>query len=959
MALRSTTIQVPIKGLSTQANSKNALPGDADLIENMHAVLFGPNSGELRKRNGGTPRTTNILGGGSITNARRMVSFGTEQLLITDTELYSWSSIAGAWVAKGPLTPAALSTVAVATSISSQTRVLPDAAVGGGYLCQISRTGSIIQGSVVDLSTGATTLDDFDLFGAPNANGARVVALATCFMIIAMSNNGSTLSAVKIAYATPGTVSAVTTIATNANLANQCWDVARAGSADQVMIAYNGDAAALLRAVLWNSNMTSAGALTYADQAGGCVGFLTHDYADGKAHLAWCNTGFGVRTLDITISGWTAGTAVAVDFTVTTARNITGYRAGGVDTLFAEVPGASDWLNKIQRSAGGAFADWQLGMGLRSRVFKVGSGYYVGSAYADGQQDKYFVLNAADATSPPQVIANALDGLASGLTKLKSSLASVPAISSTVVAWPVERFAAKVGTIEVYGAAYLRVDFAPGALSDPKQIGDVLFFPGAAVRMYDGVATAEAGFPVAPVLYQMTTNTIGTLTPLATYSIVATYVFVDSMDQPWESSPSDPLEVTLTGGDNWIQFRASALRLGNKAKVYLKVYVTDPDGDSYSFSSVTPNFSASDYSTCTVSAPGDPAEGELYTVGGKFPHSAFPPASYIEAWGDRLILAGTDEPGDFWPSNPIRSGEGVSVSDQLVIALQSNGDAAVSVNEMEDRLIFFAETSIYWTAGQGPSLNGDGQYTQPARIEADVGAVDARSVTKTKEGLIFKSLKGIWLLTRALQLVRIGAAAEAYDSLTITSGCVVEGLSEVRLTTDSGRTLVYHTEWKGEDGIGNWATFTGQPAVDSIMWGGKWCYLSSAGVVTEETAGSWQDNGANFTAKLSIGWLNLAGLFGEYRVWEIQFLADIMSSFTLNAAISVDFDPAVVQPATKAVTVATIPPIPVKPLRQDVRSLYLTLSETSSGEGFRIAGLAVELGVEGRMKSTAPSARMT
>lgn len=966
MALRSTTVQVPIRGLSTQANAENAIPGDADVIENMHARLFSATTGELVKRNGTTSYALDVLGGGTITNARKTAKFGSEELLVTDTGLYSWSSIAGAWVFKGNLTPAALSTKFVASTINSTARTLTDGAIGGGYYCGLSNSGGTVLVTVIDLSSGTTVLNDSTTTAGAAFNGTHVVALSDRFMIITATNAG-TFKALSVTYAAPSTISAATVIATNGSVATARWAVARNGTTDQVLIAYNGDAANRLRAVLWNSNMTSAGSFLFAEQPDGAICWLHHDYSDGKAYIAYVDSTRGTKLLDVTLSGFTAGSASLIDGALLVGRNITGYhQQGPVNTLFVEVAGTQTYYNQVKRSTGGAFATWQRGAGLRSSIFKVASTYYVGVAYEDGLQDKYFVLNASDTTSPPQVIATALDGEGSGLSALASWLSAVPAISSTVVALPVEKFEEQFGPVvngtAVYGAVYLQLDFAPTGLSSPKQIGGSLMLPGAIVRMYDGVTTTEAGFLVAPIVRNGSSIPGAGNVPAGTYEVIAIYVYEDGQGQAHRSPPSDPYTLVVAAVSIVAQVDVTNCRIGDKgSRAWIDLYYTAASGTTYYSRTAGGGSTGADFLTIPVADLTSANQGEeLYTTGDKFPHSAVPPASLLEVFRNRLFLSGTDASNELWVSDEVLPGAGVSMSDQLVIEMQADDGGEISaMAEMEDRLVLFKEKSIYHLNGQGPSLNGDGQYEQPARLEADLGSANQLGVTKTKEGLVFKSLKGIYLLTRGLQLVFIGAEVQVYGSLTLTSGTVPDDLAEVRLTTSEGRTLVYHTEWKNEAGIGRWSTFTGQAAIDSAVWGGQWVYLASNGTVHVEVDGQWADDGAPVQALLSIGWMNLAGLFAEFALWEIQLLLKCMGTFTLNAAIAIDLIATTVQSLTLACTTATPVPVAIEPLHQSLRSLYLTLSESSTTEGFRISGLALDVGVEGRIKTTAPSARMT
>ena len=79
------------------------------------------------------------------------------------------------------------------------------------------------------------------------------------------------------------------------------------------------------------------------------------------------------------------------------------------------------------------------------------------------------------------------------------------------------------------------------------------------------------------------------------------------------------------------------------------------------------------------------------------------------------------------------------------------------------------------------------------------------------EGLMFKSSKGIYLLSRALELKYIGADVEAYNAFDVTSAQLIPTVYEVRFTLTNGVCLVHDYY------VDQWSVYTNIAAVDATM----------------------------------------------------------------------------------------------------------------------------------------------
>jgi hypothetical protein len=219
--------------------------------------------------------------------------------------------------------------------------------------------------------------------------------------------------------------------------------------------------------------------------------------------------------------------------------------------------------------------------------------------------------------------------------------------------------------------------------------------------------------------------------------------------------------------------------------------------------------------------------------GGPLGYGPPPAGSIIATSNGRVFVAGLEDPLMFafsMPQNLI--GHGTEFSDTFRTTIDLPGfDAITAIGTLDDKTIFFSSHKICFINGSGPDRNGNGSFNPPTIIPSNVGCIEPNSVVLGPEGLYFQSLQGIYLLTRDLRTIYVGAGVELYNDLTITSAQVVSTAKQIRFTTSDGRALVFDTSFPNvaatDPGaaLGNWTTFTNHAGLSAVTWTNRYTYM--------------------------------------------------------------------------------------------------------------------------------------
>lgn len=361
----------------------------------------------------------------------------------------------------------------------------------------------------------------------------------------------------------------------------------------------------------------------------------------------------------------------------------------------------------------------------------------------------------------------------------------------------------------------------------------------------------------------------------------------------------------------------------------------------------------------------------LYTSSGEVANISPPPAQVVTQHLNRIFLAALDDENTIWYSKPWSLGYAVGFSPDFTIAVDQAGGPITALGSQDSYLVIFKQSRILVIEGNGPDVTGNnGQFSPPTIVNTDVGAINQDSIVFTPLGTLFQSLKGIYLLDRALNVTYVGAPVEGFNDLTITSAVLMPTVSQVRFGTDEGTTLLYDYQ------RGQWSTFT-YGSEHATTWGSTYVRVADSGEVFKEQPGTYTDAGTPVALKVVTAWFKPGNaLQGFARVWRVLLLGKYLSGHNVQVGIAINYDPTIVQYATfdaMAVlggnTYGTSNPYgvgspygdtsgtPVEQFRihlghlaQKAQSYQFTITELPSGApgaGLVLQGIGIEAGVKG------------
>jgi|GEM_PF-2552935 len=149
--------------------------------------------------------------------------------------------------------------------------------------------------------------------------------------------------------------------------------------------------------------------------------------------------------------------------------------------------------------------------------------------------------------------------------------------------------------------------------------------------------------------------------------------------------------------------------------------------------------------------------GQTVSPGGTLAPICPPASAHLCAHRGRWWLASGETGRDVWASLPVLATEQPVFPPEFRIELPDPPDAITALASLDDKLVIFTATRIYYLTGDGPADNGSGEsWPQPWLVTAQHGCVDARSLVTTPEGVFFQTSAGIALLNRGLQVTLAG-----------------------------------------------------------------------------------------------------------------------------------------------------------------------------------------------------------
>jgi hypothetical protein len=499
---------------------------------------------------------------------------------------------------------------------------------------------------------------------------------------------------------------------------------------------------------------------------------------------------------------------------------------------------------------------------------------------------------------------------------------------------------------------------APGYVE--LQNGTLLY--GACPYWYDGRTATEQGFNFRPILSGAAHAGAAGTVSAGTYQFYATFGWEDALGNWHESAPSDLLTVTGVLANETITFTASAMNLTWKRNVKLVVYRTEANGSVF-YRDQAAN-SVPGFATIAVSSGGSDAGllgGSLVPISGDvLENEPLPAMRHAVVWDNRLWMAGCGDGFDIAFSQPLAEGFGVEYNSEFRRRSNPAFGRAVAVAEYGQRLAVFGEDDIGVVFGSGPSRTGEqDNYTEIQPFETALGAVweYPRTTAATPEGIWFQTDRGMRLLLASGSIAtsddKIELGSEI-DSLLGTPALAIHCGSRRELWVwdlDNSYIYVWAYEWKqwsrlrpAGEADGGW--------MDALETGGIVYTGDDSGYLITYGTSVYTDDGNSVTSTLETPWLQLAGVQGFQRVYDLMVLgkdldASANVAFTLTPAY--DFG-AFGSPEVSAVAVAPTNSFIqwTHPFaRQKCEALKLRLAWAVSTSRFRLTNLSLMVGLKG------------
>lgn len=890
-------------------------------------------AGRLTKRNG-----YGALSALPVTTTKSLTTFNGD-LTSIGKELYAYSSGSKSWVNKGSLELLKLSTLSAIRNGAQQTQA--DAALApNGLMCiaytETSTGGTTYKYAVIDSVTGQSIVNPTLIpaqSGGTVTGSPRVFLVGSYFVIVYTNVITATshLDYIAISIGNPSGTAVQGEIASAyVSASTLSWD--GVVYSNTLYIGYNnttGGQNIAFRTV--SNNLIVSAAVTQTGEI--CtIMSMTVDSSNPSVPTVWAayydsagSTG-KVLALSTDLSTVLAPTSI---ISTGSYLNITSVAQSGSIQVFMEQDNNYSYDSSIpshyiqtvsvtQAGAVGSITVVARSVGLASKAFLNDGSPYILTAYTSPFQPSYFLING----STKKVVAklaysNGGGYYTTGLPSATnmSGVVTVPYLIKDLL--QASNTTSTGSTPNVYSQTGVNIatfDFSVDQITS-GEIGNNLNFSGGFVTSYDGVAPVEQGFFLWPDSVEATWSTTGgsvaaqpdASTNTDAYAYQVTYEWTDNQGNLFRSAPSIPIFVTTTGSGTTgsITLNIPTLRLTYKTATPVNIVIyrwSVGQQNYYQTTSITSPLQ-NDTTTDSVTYIDTHADSSIlgnnliYTTGGVLENVAPPATDNITLFDNRLFAVFAEDRNLLLYSKQVIESTPIEMSDLLTIyvapstASEGSTGPVTAFAPMDDKLVLFKENALGYISGRGPDNTGaNNQYSDFTLINSVVGCTNQNSIVFTPQGLMFQSNKGIWLLGRDLSTNYIGAPVES-----LTTGAVVKSAlnipttNQVRFTLDTGITLLFDYYYN------QWGSFTNVPAVSSTVFQSLHTYVDSFGRVFQETPGVYLDNTSPVLMRFVTGWLNLAGLQGFERFYEMYLLGQYLSPFALNVQIAYDFSSSATQ----------------------------------------------------------------
>lgn len=980
MALDKQTISIPVAGgLDTKTDDKQVMAGKALVLENARFQK----TGKLSKRFGlvALPTTVNT---GTISGAVAVVADNEFMALQGADGIYGYSSADQAWYKQSPVNNLAkIRTDYILDNFFVQSQVDMDVTSDGthaAYVChQTPPTGASFSKNISicleDLTTGIKKYRNVIIASADsNLNRVLVVKDSGVVKVHVFYYDGTNVKRdiydKNMDILSSGTTITTCTLASNFDV---CKDTSliffgRITGTNLTLFSYN---------FAGTQQSTSSNTVSTTLRVTGGIGRgMNIIQTTNNVHVAWNGSGTNIK-------GFSKVLVANI-----TESNIAGL--AGLDKVQMCSDGTSIFLfSDTDSSSQSELYFNNLSFGVSYGAGSVSTVYrcaisaqpfiYLGNVYIplrspDFNNQSFFLYDTTNdyicqKFSPELSIRNTLYG--SPLQP--ESMASKSTIISGVSRFGIVRRSSdsESDTLQTPGMSVSTLDFVNTYKSFSRvKVGTRIYLTNGSTIECDKSNPTDNGFVFNPVLVSVVqqTGTPNANVASKTFSYQLIYSYKDSDGNISRSAPSAAISVTTNANASGVivtyKTTLKSLKCDSAVTRFSQLYAVE----IYRTESVDPTTAGSvfykvldaiataeDGSTnAIVDTAADSSitsNGTIYVTGGVLQNDSAPTARFSWAGGNRIFLGGLENKDEISYSKKQLTGESVNFSELFTIRVASGKSDKSDVTAggyMDGKIIIFRSSSIYFVQGDGPNELGVGGFSDPEPISTDAGCDEPRSVLETPNGLMFKSSKGIYLLSRGMQVSYIGAPVEDFNSQNIVSSLLSKDYNEARFYTNAGNCLVYNYLFD------SWSVFKSQTAIDASLWQGNPVSLLS-NKVFQETANTYLDNGAAgfYSMKFTSPWLKLDLVQGYIRCYQLWIIGSFKSLHTLKCRIYIDYDDSTYEDYSLVYdgTDASQYQFQVSIPKQKVESMKFEIYDASwtalsTGEAYDLSNIQVEIGIK-------------
>lgn len=915
MALPKQTVDISFaQGIETKVDPFRVPAGKFLSLQNS---IFDK-AGRLTKRNG-----YGALASLPDSTYKYLTTFN-DNLTAIGTSLSAYSPGSNSWVTKGALYPIDLHTRPLVRSNTAQTQadavVAPNGLVCVAYSDQnpANLATTLYKYAIYDSTTGQNIVSPTLLTSAdPTYGTPRVFLLGNYFIILYTVLAGSyQLKYIAVSMLNPTIVTAPADITTSyIPSTTLSYDATVLDS--KLIVAYNTTSGG--QAVKVTSIDTTLGPPTAGTAFSGEIATMftlaidQSNVTNPVVYVSYYDAASDVgKTLAVN-QNLNQVLAPTSFITATNLLNITSTARSGSLSLFYEVESTygysstkSNYIATKSVSSSGTVGSQTVvtrSVGLASKAFLLNSESYFLTVYNSGYQPTYFMTNGSGKIVAKLASTNASGYYTHGLPNYTNldSVISIPYLIKSLIQ-AVNKTQGVTNSTGVY--AQLGVQLASFnfdvANIQSAEIGNNLNLTGGFLAMYDGVSPVEQGFFVYPEDILATPSTTGGTMTAQQYYYQVTYEWNDNQGNLFRSAPSLPIAAETTGTTGSVTLNIPTLRLTYKIASPVRIVIYRWSAGQQSYYQIIPintpilNDPTADSVTYVDTAIDSSILGNniIYTTGGVLENIVAPATSNICLFNNRLFAVDAEDRNLLWYSKQIIEATPVEMSDLLTLyiapttASQGSTGDITAISPMDDKLVIFKANALGYVNGIGPDNTGaNGQYSDYILINSVNGCTNQQSIVFTPNGLMYQSAKGIWLLGRDLSTNYIGAPVETLTTgATVLSAMNVPGSTQVRFTLDTGITLMYDYFFN------QWGTFVNVPALSSTIYKSLHTFINSYGQVFQETPGKYLDNTSPVLMSFTTGWINLAGVQGFERFYQLYLLGQYYSPFKLNMQIAYDYN---------------------------------------------------------------------